>query len=94
VPAGRGCWGRARLIANPDKQIVLTAIHLLPHLEEAVGRVARVGAIADMVGDLERAVEQAGRKARIRHILTLAESTGRPRLRQRGIAAVTAGVGV
>ena len=47
---------RAGLAGDPHEHVAFAAIDLLPHLIKAVRRVAGMGAIADVVRDLERAV--------------------------------------
>src|SRR6266516_455424 len=69
-------------VGRPDEQVVLAFVDLLPHLVEAVDRVAGVGGVRDVLGDLVRLVGQVGREARVRHELRQPDRVGRVRLRQ------------
>src|SRR6266702_2010525 len=64
-------------VGRPDEQVVLALIDLLPHLIEAVDRVAGVGGVRDVLGDLVRLVGQVGREARVRYVLRQPDGVGR-----------------
>ncbi len=57
-----------RGVRGPDPEVVAAAVHLLPHLVEAVDGVAGVRAVGDVAGDPVRAVGQAGGEPRVRDV--------------------------
>jgi hypothetical protein len=70
---------------DPDELVELAAIPVLPHLKEAVDRIARVGAetgVGHVFGNLERPVRQVRRETRVQNAWRLGNCRGRIRLRQ------------
>ena len=77
----------ARGFGDPDKEIAPPTVELLPHLKEAVHRVAdRIG-IADIFGDRERPVWQQLRKALVGDIARQTDRVGRSGSRQQAVGA-------
>jgi hypothetical protein len=70
-------------IRNPGIEVVLAFVLLLPHLIEAVERVADIRIlVGNIFGDLVRRVGQVSREAGIGHVWGLALRVGRIGLRQ------------
>src|SRR5262249_345687 len=72
---------------DPNKLIELAAVEVLPHLEEAVDRIARIIAVADVFRDLEGAVRQVCGEPVVWDALRLPNWIGRIRLREGRIGA-------
>ena len=77
---------------DPGKQVIPALVVLLPHLEKAVYGISHVCVIAHVFRDLEGAIREVRREARVGHARCLAGGIGRVRLRQGGIGAGLRGV--
>ena len=77
----------AGALRHPDEEIPPAAVDLLPHLEEAVYRVAYRRGVIDKFGDLKRAVRQLSRKTPVGNIARLTHRVSRPRPGQFAICA-------
>jgi hypothetical protein len=81
----------ARGFRHPREQVAPAAVELLPHLEEAMHRVADICGVVDVFGDLERSIRQQLRKALVADIMRLTDRVGCARPGQFAVGADDAG---